>query len=86
MGKFLEVHDNGIQDFNCNAVIFPGHMGHKDQSGVAKFLQKVCRDLDVPLLSMTTDLFDVRYTGMEKIQNDISNFFSACGFKRRKKA
>lgn len=83
---FIEDLYNGIQDFNCNAVIFPGHMGHKDQSGVAKFLQKVCRDLDVPLLSMTTDLFDVRYTGMEKIQNDISNFFSACGFKRRKKA
>ena len=73
----------GIRDFNCNAVIFPGHMGHKDQSGIPKFLKQVCRDMGVPFLAMTTDLFDDRYTPMSKVKNDISNFFSACGFKRR---
>lgn len=82
---FVEDVTKAIQDYNCNAVIFPGYMGHKDQSGISKFLQRICRDLDVPLLSMTTDLYDIRYTGMEKIQNDISNFFSANGFKRLKK-
>lgn len=81
---FIEDVTKGVTEYNCNAVIFPGHMGHKDQSGISKVLKDLCRDLDVPLLSMTTDLFDVRYATMEKVQNDISNFFSANGWKRRK--
>lgn len=80
---FIDDLTKGVQDYNCNAVIFPGYMGHKDQSGIAKVLKNVCRDLDVPVLSMTTDLYDIRYTGMDKIKNDISNFFSVNGFKRR---
>ena len=83
---FVDDVTKGVQDYNANCVIFPGYMGHKDQSGIAKMLKNVCRDLDVPLLSMTTDLYDIRYTSMEKIQNDISNFFSANGWKRRKHA
>lgn len=83
---FIDDIAKGVREFNCNAVIFPGYMGHKDQSGVVKILKNVCRDLDVPLLSMTTDLYDIRYTPMDKIKNDISNFFSVCGFKRRTNA
>ncbi len=81
---FVDDLTKGIREYNCNAVINPGYMGHKDQSGSVKFLKKICRDLNVPLLLMTTDLYDVRYTPMEKIKNDISNFFSANGYKRRK--
>ncbi len=75
-----------IQDFNVDAVIFSGHMGHKDQSGINQFMKKACRDMKVPLLTLTTSLFDERYTPMEKVQNDISNFFSANGYKRVKKS
>ncbi len=70
-----------VNDYNVNAVIFPGHMGHKDQSGAGLFLKRVCRDLDVPVLTMTTSLFDERYTSLDKVKNDISNFLSAAGFK-----
>ena len=80
---FIEDVMREVQDYNCDCVIFPGHMGHKDQSGIAKILKDVCRDLDVPLLAMTTDLFDGRYLDRERIENDISNFFSAHGWKRR---
>jgi len=80
---FIEDVMREVQDYNCNCVIFPGHMGHKDQSGIAKILKDVCSDLDVPLLAMTTDLFDGRYLDRERIENDISNFFSAHGWKRR---
>lgn len=73
-----------VNEYNCNAVVFPGHMGHKDQSGCGVFLKKICRDLDVPVLTLTTSLFDERYTSLDKVKNDISNFFSAAGFKRAK--
>lgn len=73
-----------IQDYNIDAVLFSGHMGHKDQSGVTKFMKQVCRDQKVPLLTLTTSLFDERYTPLEKVKNDISNFLSANGYKRRK--
>lgn len=53
-----------VNEYNCNAVIFPGHMGHKDQSGCGVFLKKICRDLDVPVLTLTTSLFDERYTSL----------------------
>ena len=74
-----------INDYGINAVVFPGHMGHKDQSGSGIFLKRVCRDLDVPLLTLTTSLFDERYTSLDRVKNDISNFFSAAGFKRAKR-
>ena len=73
-----------INEFNINAVVFPGHMGHKDQSGSGEFLKRICRDMDVPLINMTTSLFDERYTPLDKVKNDLSNFFSASGFKRAK--
>ncbi len=72
-----EIGENAI-----NAVLFSGHMGHKDQSGNTQFLKKVCRDMKVPVLMMTTSLFDERYMPFEKMKSDISNFFSANGFKR----
>ena len=82
---FTEDLTREVQNLNANCVIFPGHMGHKDQSGIAKFLRDACRDLDVPVLSMTTDLYDIRYTGFDKIKNDISNFLSVHGWKSVKK-
>ena len=69
-----------ITTYNANAVITPGHMGHKDKSGNTQFLKKVCRDMGVPLLNLTTSLFDKRYMPMDRVKNDISNFFSTAGF------
>ena len=74
-----------IQDYNVDAVLFSGHMGHKDQSGVNQFMKKVCRDMKVPLLTLTTSLFDERYTPLDKVKNDISNFLSANGYQPVKK-
>lgn len=73
-----------INDFNINCVVNPGHMGHKDQSGVVAFQKRICRDMDIPNIVLTTSLFDERYTPLEKVQNDLSNFFSTAGFKRAK--
>lgn len=78
---FQEDVNSMIADYNCNAVIFSGHMGHKDQSGATQFLKRCCRDSGVPLLALTTSLFDERYTPLDRVKNDISNFLSAAGFK-----
>ncbi|MEN6565207.1 MAG: 2-hydroxyacyl-CoA dehydratase family protein [Veillonellales bacterium] len=73
-----------INTYSINCVIDGGHMGHKDQSGSKYFLRKVCRDMEVPLLGLTTSLFDERYTPLDQLKKDISNFLSAAGFKRAK--
>ncbi|MDL2060172.1 2-hydroxyacyl-CoA dehydratase family protein [Mesosutterella sp. AGMB02718] len=70
-----------INEYHPDVVIAPGHMGHKDKAGNTQFLKKVCRDMGVPLLNLTTSLFDERYTPLEKVENDISNFLSVNGFK-----
>lgn len=74
-----------VQDFNIDVVLFSGHMGHKDQSGINQFMKKACKDAKVPLLTLTTSLFDERYTPLDKVKNDISNFLSANGYKPNKK-
>ena len=79
---FVEDVTNMISSFNCNAVIASGHMGHKDVAGQGAFLKKVCKDMDVPVLNLTSSLFDERYLPFERLKNDIDNFFSTCGFKR----
>lgn len=65
---------NEIQNNSIDAVLFSGHQGHKDQSGINQFMKKACRDMNVPLLSLTTSLFDERYTPLDKVKSDISNF------------
>lgn len=82
---FVEDLTRAIQEYNIDAVLYPGHMGHKDCSGINHFMKKVCRDMGVPLLTLTTSLFDKRYTPMDKVKNDISNFLSANGYKPNRK-
>lgn len=68
-----------IRDYKIDCVIFPGHMGHKDQSGYLGFLRELCRDLRVPLLCFSSNLFDLRYMPMDKIKDNISEFFNVHG-------
>jgi hypothetical protein len=58
-------------------------MGHKDQSASIAFIRELCRDLNVPLLTITTDLFDERYTTMEKLKKVISEFFTVTGIGKK---
>lgn len=65
------------KDYKCDCVIFPGHVGHKDQSASIGFLKEACRDLKLPLLTLTVDNFDPRYTPMDVLKRQISEFFEA---------
>ncbi|AWW25868.1 2-hydroxyacyl-CoA dehydratase family protein [Acetobacterium sp. KB-1] len=80
---FLEDITRIVKDYSIDCVIFPGHMGHKDQSATTKFLKELCKDLDVPLLSLTTSLFDERYTPMEEVKKQISEFFRVTGLSEK---
>lgn len=68
-----------IKDYSINCVIWPGHMGHKDVAGSVNFIKEVCRSLNVPVLCLTTSLFDERYTPLDKIKQQISEFFTVIG-------
>jgi len=65
------------KDYRCDCVFFPGHVGHKDQSASIGFLKEACRDLKLPLLTLTVDNFDPRFTPLETLKRQISQFFSA---------
>ena len=65
-----------IRDYGIDCVIYPGHMGHKDQAGYIGFMRDLCRDMEVPFMSFTSSMFDPRYTSMDKIKKQISEFFT----------
>lgn len=60
-------------------MIYPGHMGHKDQSGYIGFIRQVARDMGVPFFSFTSSMFDPRYTPIEEVKKKITEFFTAYG-------
>ncbi|MGD0855074.1 MAG: 2-hydroxyacyl-CoA dehydratase family protein [Dehalococcoidia bacterium] len=68
-----------IKDFSCNAVIWPGHMGHKDAGALVNIVQEQCRNLKVPFLNLGCDLADDRYTSPDAIKDKIANFFQVSG-------
>lgn len=65
------------KDYKCDCVFFPGHVGHKDQSASIGFLKEACRDLKLPLLTLSVDNFDPRFTPMDVLKHQISEFFEA---------
>jgi benzoyl-CoA reductase subunit B len=69
------------RDYKCDCVIFPGHVGHKDQSASIGFIKEACRDLKLPLLPLTVDNFDPRYAPMDVLKRQISDFFDAHGLR-----
>ena len=81
---FLEDITRIVKDYSIDLVIFPGHMGHKDQSASISFLHQLCRDLNVPLLALTTSLFDERYMPMVNVKKQISEFITVTGIGRNK--
>jgi benzoyl-CoA reductase/2-hydroxyglutaryl-CoA dehydratase subunit BcrC/BadD/HgdB len=81
---FLEDITRIVNDYSIDFIIFPGHMGHKDQSATISFLQQLCRDLNVPLLSLTTSLFDERYMPIPNVKKKISEFIGVMGLGNKR--
>ena len=68
-----------MKDYKIDCVIWPGHMGHKDGSASIGMMREVCRDLEVPFLTLGLDLFDARYMNVDEMKDKLSQFFSAMG-------
>jgi benzoyl-CoA reductase subunit B len=68
-----------VKDYKIDCVIWPAHMGHKDGSASIGIMRQVCRDLGVPFLSLGLDLFDRRYTSIERLKDRFSEFFTTMG-------
>ena len=68
-----------VPDYKIDAVIWPGHMGHKDGSAASGIMRKTCRELGVPFLHIGLDLFDPRYTSVDEIKDKVSEFFTGMG-------
>lgn len=74
-----------VKDYKIDCVIFPGHKGHKDQSASIGFLKEACRELEVPLLTLTMDIFDHRYLPFDRATHIIDEFFEAHGLGKYKR-
>jgi len=68
-----------VKDYKIDCVVWPAHMGHKDGSASIGIMRQVCRDIGVPFLALGVDLFDKRYTSIDRLKNRFSEFFSTMG-------
>jgi benzoyl-CoA reductase subunit B len=68
-----------VKDYKIDAVIWPGHMGHKDGAAVGGIMRETCRGLGVPFLHIGLDLFDKRYTTVDEVKDRVSQFFTGMG-------
>ncbi len=67
------------KDYKIDCVIWPAHMGHKDGSASIGIMRKVCREIGVPFLALGLDLFDKRYTSIDRLKDKLSEFFDTMG-------
>lgn len=80
VGLFLEDVKDMCRDYQIDCVFFPGHKGHKDQGGNTGYLRELCREMDMPLLAFTSDIFDPTYLTPDQLQRKIAEFFEVQGW------
>ena len=66
------------KDYNVIRIL-PRSCGTQDQSASIGFLKEACRDLKLPLLILSVDKFDPRFTPLDVLKRQVSQFFSAQG-------
>ena len=68
-----------VKDYKIDAVIWPGHVGHKDWSASTGIVRETCRELGVPFIRLGVDLWDRRYMSPEEVKDKLSDFFEGMG-------
>lgn len=72
---WMELVNDIIRDYKCNAAIFAGHVGCKHTWAVAKVIKDMISDqFGIPTLLFDVDGLDHRYRGSESIKNMIKDF------------
>ena len=69
------------RDYQIDCVFFPNHKGHKDQGGNIGYLRQLCREMDIPLLTFASDIFDPTYLPIDELKRIIANFFETQGWE-----
>lgn len=68
-----------VKDFSMDAVIWPGHKGHKDAGALVNIVAEQCRELGVKFLNLGCDLLDDRVVSVGEMKKKIIDFFQATG-------
>ena len=68
-----------VKEYKIDCVVWPAHMGHKDGSASIGIMRQICREIGVPFLALGLDLFDRRYTSIDRLKDKFSEFFETMG-------
>lgn len=79
--QYCEDLKRSVRDYHCDCVFYPGHRGHKDVIASVGFIRETCRDLGVPLLTLTVSLNAWSGALEEEIKRRVDEFFEAHGWK-----
>lgn len=78
---FLQDVKDMCRDYQIDCVFFPNHKGHKDQGGNIGYLRELCREMEMPLLTFSSDIFDPTFLPIDELKRIIATFFEAQGWK-----
>jgi benzoyl-CoA reductase/2-hydroxyglutaryl-CoA dehydratase subunit BcrC/BadD/HgdB len=67
------------EDYDGDCFIFAGHAGCKHGWASTRLLKEYCKKRNMPLLILTSDIFDQRLTNLDQIKAQIEEFFLSNG-------
>jgi benzoyl-CoA reductase/2-hydroxyglutaryl-CoA dehydratase subunit BcrC/BadD/HgdB len=67
------------EEYSGDCFIMPGHAGCKHNWAVTRLLKNYMKKIDMPLLILTSDIFDQRVTNEDQLKTQIEEFFLANG-------
>lgn len=72
---WLELVENAVVDYKCNAAIFAGHVGCKHTWAAGKLIKDMVYDkFGIPTLTFDVDAVDNRYKGEDVIKESIKEY------------
>jgi benzoyl-CoA reductase/2-hydroxyglutaryl-CoA dehydratase subunit BcrC/BadD/HgdB len=63
------------QDFNVDGAVFYAHVGCRQGAGLIKTYKDILNKIDVPLLTLDTDILDETVTSKDEVRNKMQEFF-----------
>jgi len=67
------------EEFDGDCFIYAGHVGCKHGWATARILKDHLKKIDMPMLVMSSDIFDQRVTSLDRLKDQIEEFFKANG-------
>ena len=76
---FTEELERIIDEYSGDCLIFTRHNGCKHGWAGLKIIKDICKSSGLPVLFLSTDIFDKRNSPEEEIKKQIVNFFRSNG-------